>query len=200
MSCAVKGKPMRSIALPIALLSAVMALPAKEKVIPKDTEFHVKLLSPVDTLTSKKGDKLTAQVTAPSEFTGDVMEGIVRESKGGKKLKGKAVLSIGFEVLNHAEERVPVQAAVKSLVNSHGKENVDEEGQVIRKKNQLAKAAAGAGVGALIGGMAAGGAGAAIGALAGGAAMVVLVQMGTDGARISFAPGSEFILSVKQRK
>jgi len=183
-----------------SLIVAVALLSAKEKVIPKDTEFKVKLLSPVDTATSKKGDKLTAVVETPPEFAGDAMEGLVREVKGGNKFKGKAVLNVAFEVLNHGGERVPVQAAVKSLLNSKGKANVDEEGRVIRKKNSLAKAAAGAGVGALIGGLAAGGAGAAIGALAGGAAMVVLVQIGSDGPRISFAAGSEMILGVKQRK
>jgi hypothetical protein len=184
----------------IVFFLALVALPAADKTIPKETEFRVKLLSPVDTATARKGDKLTAQVEAPQPFAGDIIEGVVRESKGGNKIKGKASLNIVFQVLNHADERVPVQAAVKSLLNSKGKENVDEEGRVIRKKNSLGKAAAGAGVGALIGGLAAGGAGAAIGAAAGGAAMIVLVQIGTDGPRISFAPGTEFILSVKQRK
>src|SRR3954463_6292730 len=99
----------------LLLLIACAALPAADKLIPKEREFRVKLLSPVDTNTSKKGDKLTAQVTQPPQFTGDIMEGVIRESKGGNKFKGKATLNIVFEVLNHGGERIPLQASVKSL-------------------------------------------------------------------------------------
>ena len=181
-------------------LAVIAAMPLPAQVIPKETEFRVKLLSPVDTETSRKGDKLTSQVVAPPEFAGDILEGQVRESEGGAKVKGNAVLNIAFETLNHAGRRVPVQASVKSMINSQGKQDVDEEGRVIRKKNSLAKAAVGAGLGALIGGLAGGGKGAAIGAAAGAGAALVLIEVGTEGARVSFAAGSEFLLAVKQRQ
>jgi hypothetical protein len=185
-------------ALLITLAIAAASLPAQ--VIPQETEFRAKLLSPVDTETSKKGDKLTAQVTAPPAFAGDILEGQVRESKGGAKVKGNAVLNLAFETLNHAGQRVPIQASVKSVVNSQGKQDVDEEGRVVRKKNSLGKAAVGAGIGALIGGIAGGGKGAAIGAAAGAGAALVLIEVAAEGARVSFAAGSEFVLAVKQRQ
>lgn len=182
------------------ILFAMAAMPIAAQTIPQETEFRVKLLSPVDTETSRKGDKLTAQVNAPSAFAGDILEGQVRESKGGAKIKGNAVLNIAFETLNHGGQRIPIQASVKSVVNSQGKQDVDEEGRVVRKKNSLGKAAVGAGLGALIGGIAGGGKGAAIGAAAGAGAALVLIEVGAEGARVNFAAGSEFILAVKQRQ
>jgi hypothetical protein len=52
------------------------------------------------------------------------------------------------------------------------------------------------GIGALLGAITGGAKGAAIGAGVGGAASLVLVQMAAKAPDISFAPGSEFILSV----
>jgi hypothetical protein len=52
-------------------------------------------------------------------------------------------------------------------------------------------------VGALIGGLAGGGKGAVIGAGVGGAASLILVEVAAQGANVSFAPGSEFVLAVR---
>ncbi len=183
------------------LLLAVLAaapVPAA-KTIESETEFRVKLLSPIDTRTSRKGDTITAQVIGPDAFRGDILEGKIKESKSGGKAKGESVLSFSFETLNHAGQPVPVQSSVKSVANSQGARDVDEEGRVVRKKNNLGKAAAAAGIGALIGAVAGGGRGAAIGAGVGAAAALVFIQVGVEGANVSFAPGSEFILAVKER-
>ena len=167
--------------------------------IPKDTEFRVKLLTPIDTATNRKGDKLTAQVVQPPEFAGDMMEGTIRESKGGAKVKGKASLDFTFDKLYHAGKTLNVHSSVTRMLNSHGKENVDEEGRIIEKKNNLGKAAALTGAGAIIGAIAGGGTGAAIGAGAGAAASIVLIKVTAQGVQIHFAAGSEFIMSVKER-
>ncbi len=162
-----------------------------------ETQFRVKLLTPISTQTSKKGDKITAQVLEPQAYSGDILEGLIHESKGGGKVKGKSALNFSFQTLDHAGQALPVQADVKSVVNSKGQQNVDEEGQIVKKKNNLGKIAAGTAVGALIGGLAGGGKGAAIGAGAGAGASLVLVEVAAEGANVSFAPGSEFVLSLK---
>jgi hypothetical protein len=167
--------------------------------LPAETEFRVKLMSPISTETSRKGDRINAQVISPDAYRGDIMEGAIQESKSGAKVKGKAVLNFSFQTLQHAGQTMPVQASVKSMINSRGQQNVDEEGRVIEKKNNLGKAAVGAGAGALIGALAGGAKGAAIGAGAGAAAALVLIEVGARGANVAFAPGSEFILAVKQR-
>ncbi len=163
-------------------------------------EFVVKLLSPLSTETSRKGDKVTAQVVSPSQYRGAYMEGTVKESRSGGKIKGKSVLNFSFETLNLKSRQIPVSSSVKSVVNSKGKQNVDEEGRVVEKKNNLGKAAVATGVGALIGGIAGGGKGAAIGAGVGAAASLILIEVPGQGANVAFAPGRQFVLAVKGRK
>ena len=92
-----------------------------------------------------------------------------------------------------------IQSALKSVTNSKGVQNADEEGRGVKRKNNLGKAAAAAGLGAIIRALAGGGKGAAIGAGAGVAAPLVLIQVAADGNNVSFASGSEFVLSVKVR-
>jgi hypothetical protein len=177
--------------------------PAQE--IKANTEFRVKLLAPLSTETNKKGDKFTAQVLSPQEFANAMMEGEVKDSKSGAKLKGTSVLYFSFETLHTqdadgSEKTRPVSTDVKSFVNSQGKANVDEEGRVIAKKNNLGKVAVATGAGAVIGGILGGGKGAAIGAGVGGAASLILIQMTVKAPNITFAAGSEFLLSVSERK
>jgi hypothetical protein len=192
---------MKTIVLLAAIGSLSAALPAYAQEIKPNTEFRIKLLAPVSTETNKKGDKITAQITSPAEFAGAMMEGEIKESKSGAKLKGTSVLTFAYSTIVKQDQKTAVKSDVKSFVNSKGKANVDEEGRIIEKKNNLGKVAAGTGAGALIGALAGGGKGAAIGAGIGGAASLILVQMAAKAPNISFAPGSEFILSVSpQRK
>ncbi len=168
--------------------------------IAPDTEVRVKLLSALSTETNRKGDKITAQVTSPQQFQGDMVEGTVRESKSGGKITGKSVLNFTFQTLHHQGTTIPIEAQVKSFTNSKGKQNVDEEGRIIEKKSNVAKAAAATGIGALIGAVAGGAKGAAIGAGVGAAGSLILIQTTAKGANVTFAPGSEFTLTVKERR
>ena len=164
---------------------------------PMETEFRAKLLSPIDTRSNKPGDQVNAQVLAPESHKGAFLAGQIRESKGGKKVKGEAALSFTFDQLVQGEIRTPVQATVRSVVNSQGKVNVDEEGRAVRKKNNLGKVAAVSAAGAVLGGLAGGARGAAIGAGAGVAAGLIVTQIAVEGAQVSFAAGSEFVLGVR---
>jgi len=185
-----------------ALLTVALApyrLWAQNPRVPNETEFRVKLLSQISTETSRKGDKLTAQLISPQEFTGYFMEGQIRQSKSGK---GKSSLSFYFDTLETPDHsaRAHVQSRIKYVVNSQGKSGVDEEGNVIKKTNNLGKAALFTGLGALAGAAAGGAKGAAIGAGAGAAAALIFIEFtGESATRITFAPGSEFVMSVKER-
>ena len=165
-----------------------------------DAEFHVKLLTPISTETNRKGDKIAAQVVSPPQFQGDILEGQIRESKSGGKVTGKSSLNFTFEQLLHANQAIAIRTSVKSVANSKGKQDVDEEGRLVHKQNNLPKAAAVAGLGALVGGVVAGGQGAAIGAGAGAAVGLILIKMTSQGANIAFAPGSEFVLLVRRER
>ena len=168
--------------------------------IQPDTEFRVKLLAPLSTETNRKGDKITAQVIGPQEFEGDMVEGLVKESKSGGKIKGKSVLNFSYQTFSHGGQEIPIESQVKAILNSKGQQNVDEEGRVIEKKNNLGKAAIATGAGALLGAAIGGGKGAAVGAGVGAAAAIVFIEVGTKGPNVSFAPGSVIVLSVKERQ
>lgn len=162
-------------------------------------EFTVKLLSPVSTDTSKAGDKITAQVINPQEFQGDFMEGVVRSSKSAGKLGGKSELSFYFNALHHGDRVFPIQGDIKSVVNSQGKQGVDDEGNVYKKQGNWKKALLGAGIGAGLGAAVGGGKGAAEGAAIGTAASILLIEVTAKAPRIAFGPDSQFVLNVKQR-
>ncbi|MGA2326883.1 MAG: hypothetical protein ABSH05_11415 [Bryobacteraceae bacterium] len=171
----------------------------RAQTIQPDTEFRVKLLAPLSTETNRKGDKIASQVISPQEFEGDTVEGEVKESKSGGKIKGKSVLNFTYQTLNHGGQAIPIESQVKAFLNSKGQQNVDEEGRVIEKKNNLGKAAIATGAGALLGGAIGGGKGAAVGAGVGAAAAIVFIEVGTKGPNVTFAPGSVIVLSVKER-
>lgn len=169
--------------------------------LPRDAEFRVSLTAPISTETNRKGDKISAVVVAPEDFAGAIMEGEIKESKSGNKFKGKSTLLFTFHTLVPRQgESIPVSTDVKSFVNSQGKANVDEEGFVVEKKNNLGKMAVGTGAGALLGGLLGGAKGAAIGAGVGAGASLILVQFGSKAPNIRFDPGSEIVLSVKPRR
>ncbi len=182
------------------LLAAGLGIPAAAETIPANTEFRVKLTSALSTKTNKKGDKINAMVVTPEQFAGGFMEGEVKESKSGNKINGKSVLNFTFSSLQHQDKTVPVEANIKTFRNSKGQEGVDEEGRVIQKKSNVGKVGVATGAGALIGALAGGAKGAAIGAGVGAAASLILIQVAVKGPEIAFAPGSEVVLSVKERR
>jgi hypothetical protein len=192
-------KTLPVVILPLALLGVWAGESMYAQALP-NTDFRVKLLGPLSTQTSRKGDKITAQVLSPEEFSGAILEGKVTEVKGSGKIKGESVLNFTFETLNVGNEVIPVESQVKSVTNSKGQPNVDEEGRMVRKTNNLGKAAAATGLGALIGGIAGGGKGAAIGAGVGAAASLVMIQVAVKGNSVAFDAGSEFIMSLKERR
>ncbi len=165
-----------------------------------EREFRVKLLVPLSTETNKRGDKITAQVVYPEEFRGDIVEGVVQESKSSGKLKGTSVLNFTFHTLHHGGRPMPIDARVVSVANSRGEADVDEEGVMVKKKSNVGKVVATTAIGAALGAIIGGGKGAAIGAGAGAAASLILIQVAAKAPKISFAPGSEFALSVRERQ
>lgn len=183
------------------LVLICFSLCAVARDIPKDVEFRIRLLAPISTETNQKGDKISAEVLAPKEFEGATMEGEIRESKSGNKFKGRSTLLFSFnEIVPSEGEALPVTADVKGFVNSQGNENVDEEGVVVERKNNLGKMAIGSGAGALLGGLLGGGKGAAIGAGIGAGASALLVQFGAKAPNIRLDAGSEILLSVNPRR
>ncbi len=156
--------------------------------------LQVELMNTLGTGTSRKGDPVSSRVIGPAALQGDIIEGKVTNSQAGSGLRGKSVLSFTFETLKHAGQAVPISSQVQSVSNSKGRADVDEEGHVIRKTNNLGKVAGATGAGALVGGLIGGGKGAAIGAASGAIVSVVLIDVASDGPSIRLDPGSKVTL------
>lgn len=165
----------------------------------KNVEMSVKLLSPISTKTSQKGDSFTAQVLAPDQYKDAIFEGHIEALRQAKK-RDKAQISFRFETITFRGLTHPIQADLKDVSNSQGVKNVDEENRVIGKsshKKQVEAALLGSALGGLLGASQGGGKGAAVGAAAGaGAGLLFAVTFTTSGADMEFAPGSQFTLDV----
>jgi OmpA-OmpF porin, OOP family len=164
----------------------------------QEMEFQVELMNRVGTETSRKGDMVSARIVTPSGFQGSVLEGKIVESKSGAKSGGESVLDIDFDTLRHNNTVTPINSKIKSVGNSKGQVNVDEDGRVIKRAGSSNKGSSGTGgLGRAIGGLA-GGRGAQVGAAVDTAGNVVL-RVSADAPNLRFDPGSKFFLSASSR-
>ncbi len=142
-------------------------------VAPAGTALRVRLNSSIDTARFRPGDRFTGTVASPVVVEGRTLiprgakvDGIVRSSSPSGRFKGRAVLAIALDSIEI--DGAMTRVVTDSVVRSSG----------AHKKRNFTLIGGGAGLGALIGGLAAGGRGALIGAGAGAAA-------GTTGAAIT---------------
>ena len=134
-------------------------------VIPAKKVISVRLSQPLNSKDNHAGDSFSGSLAEPVEVEGRVaiergaaVHGTVVDAKAMGHFKGGALLQLQLTSVSINGERRPVETAVWSeALNGKGKRTA-----VI--------AGGGAGLGAIIGGIAGGGKGAAIGALAGGGA------------------------------
>lgn len=133
-------------------------------VIPAGRTIRVHLNQPLSSKESQAGESFSATVAEPVEVDGrSVIErgaaanGTVVEAKAMGKIKGEALLSLELSSVTINGERRPVEASWSQILKGKG-------------KRSAVAAGGGAGLGAIIGGIAGGGKGAAIGAVAGGGA------------------------------
>jgi len=153
----------------------------------------VQLLGPLSTTNNKKGDKITAQVVSPSEFSGAIIEGVILEAKSSGKVKGTSSLNLAFRSMTYANNNYRLSCNVKGFQNSKGQQNVDDEGRVVKRNRIVGKAILGGVFGAAAGYALGGPSGAAIGGAAGVAAIIV-VKLSTKAPSIDFASGSQVFL------
>ena len=185
-----------------SILSTILLLVAPSgycQTIPQEKPFRVRLTAGISTRNNMKGDKIAAIVLVPDEFKGDLMEGVVQESKSSGKINKKSTLKFSFNTLHHQGQTIPIQANVVSFYNSKGQKDVDEEGQVVQRSRGVGKAVATSALGAALGAAVGGARGAAIGAGAGLAAGLLIVSVAVRGPNVSFDTNSEIELSVKER-
>jgi OmpA-OmpF porin, OOP family len=164
----------------------------------QEMELQVELMNRVGTETSRKGDLVSARIISPSGFQGSVLEGKVVESKSGAKSGGESVLDIDFDMLRHNNTAIPINSKIKSVGNSKGQVNIDEEGRVVGRAGDSKKKSSGfGGLGRAIGGIT-GGQAARIGAAVDTAASV-LFRVSSDAPNLRFDTGSKFVVSANSR-
>lgn len=136
--------------------------PAPQIVIPAGTDIEVRVNQDLGSKISRSGDTFSATVAHPVTVNGQVVipqdasaEGMVTAAKPLGRFAGKAELALRLERVHVGNHSIPVMTSTIASVHKG------------KGKRTGIMAAGGAGLGALIGGLAGGGKGALIGALAG---------------------------------
>lgn len=167
--------------------------------IPNGTRLTATLQNAVNTRDSQNGDRISLEVTSPSQYDGAIIEGRVANAEGSGRVSGRASVTMEFDSIRLRNGQTYRFAGIIDSVRSANGDNitVNNEGTV-RDSNQTTKtvtrAGIGAALGAIIGAIAGGGQGAAIGAAVGaGAGAGTVVLQGRD--NIELGQGSEFSIT-----
>ena len=153
----------------------------REVTIPAGTALSVSVLSTLGSKTSQIEDPVRGALAEPVVVSGRTalpkgteITGVVTDAKESGRVKGKALLAFRFDRLLFDGENHRIQTARVTLEASQN------------KGDDVKKGGAGAGLGAIVGGIAGGGKGAAIGAVAGGTGAV----LATKGQEVEIPPGT----------
>ena len=173
--------------------------------VPSNTVLLVQLQSRISTDVSQVGDRFQAQVVEPKDLAGAVVGGRLTEVRRPGKARGTAMLQLTFDQIQMANggdwQEFSAQVVEILPAGDSGVGSVDPEGGVRGRsstKDDVTKVGAGAGIGAIIGGITGGGSGAVIGAIIGGGAGTarVMTQRGKD---IRLEPGQQLRIRVTSR-
>jgi hypothetical protein len=158
--------------------------------IPAGTSFRVRTIDLIDVDATKAGAKFQGSVDDPIMLGGDVIVPrgadvvlVASKVQQGGKMKGSDLIELKVNSIS-------VQGRAYPVVTSVAQTKTGGEG-----KKTTRKIAGGAGLGAVIGGIAGGGTGAAIGALAGGAAGTAVAASGQPHLKIPPETRLEFQLT-----
>lgn len=148
---------------PVVPVTTVEAKPVEQhQVVPAGTVLTVRLAQELSSKTSNPGDSFTATLAQPVSVDGKslipegtTVSGKVSEAVPQGRFKGEATLHLVLDSITLSGHQQPIQTSSFT------------EAAKGKGTRSVAMIGGGAGVGALIGGLAGGGKGAAIGALAG---------------------------------
>jgi len=162
-----------------------VAAATREVTFPVGTVLHLQLTSGVASDTSHVEEVVNAELTQPLVMNnqnvvpiGAKVTGIVSEADDSDKVKGRARVSVQFNVLSVGGRQHDMRTSGFSRTAS------------ATKSEDATKIGVGAGIGAAVGGILGGGKGAAEGALIGGGAGTGLV-LATRGKEVRLASGTQ---------
>lgn len=166
-------------------------------VIPDGTQMKIRLTTQINTRTNREGDRFTATVVDPADYSEAAIEGHIAKLRKSGKASGKTELALAFDSITLKDGRSGRLAAqIERVYQSETVKEVDEEGNVqtsSRTKDTAVRSAGGAALGAIIGGIAGGGKGAAIGAAVGAGAGLGSVFI-DGGKELILDPGTEILI------
>lgn len=170
---------------------------SRRPLVADGVEMKIRLSTEISTKTNREGDKFTAVVLDPSDYSEAIIEGHIAALNKSGRATGKTEMSLAFDSIQLRDGRSSRFAAqVEKVYQSETVKTVDEEGNVetgSRTKDTATRSIGGGALGAIIGGIAGGGKGAAIGAIigAGAGAGSVYVQGEKD---LILEPGTEILI------
>jgi len=169
---------------------APAAAAKKAILLPAGLAFRVRTIDPIDVDVAKAGSKFHASIDDPIMIGGEVVVPrgadavlVAAKVEQGGKMKGSDLISLKVNSIMVRGRSYPV---VTTLVES----KTGGEG-----KKTTRKIAGGAGLGAIVGGIAGGGKGAAIGALVGGAGGTIVAASGQPHLKVPAETRMEFQLA-----
>jgi hypothetical protein len=105
-----------------------------------------------------------------------------------------------FQVLYHGGAEIPVKSLLRSVTNSKGKKNLDEEGRAVRKNNAVKRSVVLAAVcGGITGGVTLNASAALKMAAICGGASLGLTRLAGKGPALTFESGSEFEIEMRNQ-
>lgn len=140
--------------------------------VPVGTDLKVRLNDTLSSKNSRVGDRFTATVLDPDRFDEARVSGHVSSIKKSGKIKGRTSMNLAFDSIELRDGRRGVLHGFVTRVYGDDSGKADNEGGIesgSRTNQTIKRSGIGAGVGAIIGGIAGGGKGAAIGLIVGGA-------------------------------
>jgi hypothetical protein len=155
-------------------------------------ELRARLLAPMTTQFTRKGDMVSAWVLAPGRLQGSILEGDVREVRGGAASSKHASIQFQFLALHVSGSTIPVSARVLRVASSKGREGLDDDGLAIEieqgaeHRGKLSSIASALHI--------AGGKQESASHLTG------PIRMSTNAMSVSLATGSEFVIHIEAKE
>lgn len=140
--------------------------------VPVGTDLKVRINDTLSSKESRIGDRFTATVIDPSRFDEARLYGHISSIKKSGKVKGRTSMNLAFDSVQLRDGRKGVLHGYVTRVYGDDSGRADNEGGVesgSRTNQTIKRSGIGAGIGAIVGGLAGGGKGAAIGLIIGGA-------------------------------
>jgi hypothetical protein len=140
--------------------------------VPVGTDLKIRINDTLSSKDSRVGDRFTATVLDPDRFDEATVFGRISSIKKSGKIKGRTSMNLAFDRIELRDGRKGVLHGYVTRIYGDDAGKADNEGGIesgSRTNQTIKRSGIGAGVGAIIGGIAGGGKGAAIGLIVGGA-------------------------------